>query len=52
MENIHKEVDFNKYCKTCVYSESKESDDPCDECLATPMNEYSHKPVMYKEKEK
>lgn len=52
MENIHKEVYFNKYCKTCAYSESKESDDPCDECLATPMNEYSHKPVMYEKKEK
>lgn len=52
MEYRLKEVYFDVYCKKCAYSESKESDDPCDECLTTPMNEYSHKPVMYKEKEK
>lgn len=51
MQYQFKEVDFNKYCKTCVYSDTKESEDPCDECLANPMNEDSHKPVMYKEKE-
>ena len=38
MEDIYKEVYFNKYCETC------------DDCLAEPMNAESEKPVYWKEK--
>lgn len=51
MDNIYKEVYFNQYCKTCEYKNLKESEEPCDECLLNPINEYSHKPINYKEKE-
>ena len=52
MDTIYKEVYFYQYCKTCKYCDHKETDDPCDECLTETMNEYSHKPVNWKEKEK
>lgn len=51
MDNIYKEVYFNQYCKTCEYKNLKESEESCDECLSNPINEYSHKPINYKEKE-
>ena len=46
-----KEVRFDIYCKQCLYRDKEETDDPCDECLENPVNEYSHKPVYYKEEE-
>ena len=52
MEYRFKEVYFDIYCERCAHSDTKESEDPCDECLATPIREYSHKPVMYEKKEK
>lgn len=51
MENTYKEVYFNQYCKTCKYADYNEDEDPCDECLAESVNLYSHKPIMWKEKE-
>ena len=51
MEGDFKEVNFEKYCKTCKYFKIEEFEDPCDECLENPVNLYSHKPVNYKEKE-
>lgn len=50
MTENYKEVYFDQYCKTCKYKDTKETDDPCDECLYEPMNLYSHKPVKWKEK--
>ena len=47
-----KEVHFVDYCKTCKYGPKQEHEDPCDECLSQPWNEYSHKPVKYKENDK
>lgn len=52
MEEIYKEVDFNKYCKTCEYKETEEKCDPCNDCLAEPMNADSEKPVYWKEAKK
>ena len=46
------EVYFHKYCKTCVNKDVNEAEDPCDECLANPVNSCSHKPVNWKEKSK
>lgn len=50
MDDYYKEVYFNQYCKTCAHEATKEEDDPCHECLNSPVNVYSHKPVNWKEK--
>lgn len=52
MEEIHKEVYFGEYCKTCRHEEDDENDtsSPCYDCLAEPVNAYSHKPVNWEEK--
>lgn len=47
-----KEVYFHKYCQLCQYVNRTDAEEPCDECLEHPSNEYSHKPVNFKEKEK
>ena len=49
-EDIYKEVYFDQYCKTCKHEKVKESEDPCEECLSSPTNVYSHKPVKYEER--
>lgn len=49
MELKDKEVYFDLYCKSCKYYKTDESEDPCDECLEYPFQEYSHKPMNYKE---
>lgn len=50
--NNYKEVYFDQYCKSCEYKEVPDNMLPCDECLGEFMNVDSHKPVLYKEKEK
>ena len=49
MENAEKFVDFNTYCQRCEYANLDAADDPCNECLAHPVNTYSRRPVRYKE---
>ena len=51
MCDCHKEVYFNKYCEYCKYSNVSEKNEACNECVATPVNLYSHKPVKCEEKE-
>ena len=51
MTDIYTEVDFVKYCPTCQYWNQDEKFDPCNDCLAEPMNANSAKPVYWKEKE-
>ena len=51
MEYRFKEVYFDIYCERCAHSDTKESEDPCDECLENPVNLYSHKPMYFEEKE-
>lgn len=51
MEYIDKIVDFKKYCETCEYKDTKEVEDPCNECLDNPVNAHTTKPVNYKKKE-
>jgi len=46
-----KEVFFDIYCKRCVHWDKAESEDPCYDCLDEPVNEDSHKPLYFKEKE-
>lgn len=45
-----KEAYFYLYCPRCAYSSLSESADPCDDCLAQPVNEDSHRPLYFKEK--
>jgi hypothetical protein len=45
-------VEFENYCKTCEYKDSKSTEDPCDECLGSPVREFSRKPLNYKESSK
>lgn len=50
-ESDMKEVDFT-YCRKCRHWIKPEDEEPCHECLGTPMNAYSRKPVRYEEDEK
>lgn len=49
---MKKEVYFDEWCDKCKYSNTEETEDPCNECLGQPWNEDSHKPIKWKEKEK
>ena len=44
-EDIFKEVRFDLYCSQCKEEKTKETDDPCNECLAEPINQYSNTPI-------
>jgi len=54
MENQYKFVEFNSYCETCKYKNIKDEagEEPCNSCLAEPVNLNSSKPVKYEVKEK
>ena len=51
MDEHYHEVYFDQYCKTCKYEKIPQEKDPCNECLAEPINLYSHKPVKYEDKD-
>ena len=53
MDDRYKEVYYNEYCKTCKHEKDDESDvnSPCYDCLAQPVNLYSHKPAYWTSKE-
>ena len=42
-----KEVQFFKYCERCEYFKTKETDDPCNECLSVPMRQFTAKPINF-----
>lgn len=50
--NEEKEVDFEKYCKLCEYEKSDPDleDSPCSHCLDYPTNQFTSKPVDFKNK--
>jgi len=52
MEIVNKIVEFDKYCKTCEFRDTKEYLNPCHDCLNNPTNVNSRKPINYKEDEK
>ena len=52
MQTETKEVYFYMYCNTCKFESVNETEDPCNECLTTPANIESHKPVRFEEKVK
>lgn len=47
MTDPKNEVLFCEYCKTCKYKLCNCEDEPCCDCLAAPVNYYSHKPVNW-----
>ena len=49
LNELYKEVQFDKYCKKCKHKIKNENEEPCDECLSEPTNLYSEKPIKYKE---
>lgn len=50
--NSLKIVDFKKYCQLCEHKNDDDTypDSPCYDCMEEPVNEYSRKPVNFKEK--
>lgn len=52
MDVEYKEVNFEKYCKTCKYKDLDAAKDPCNECLENGMNVQTEKPTEWVEKEK
>lgn len=49
--NEQKIVEFGKYCPRCKYYLKPENEDPCCECLDTPTNAWTHKPINFKKRE-
>jgi hypothetical protein len=45
--NEFKEVYFDKWCITCQHEKLMEEADPCFECLDTPLNVDSNKPINW-----
>ena len=51
-ERFQKFVRFDIYCPKCQYTDIKEVDDPCNECLNQPARiDGSRKPICFKEKQ-
>lgn len=45
--NDDKIVRYDRYCKTCKHWKLDQAEEPCNECLDTPTNYHSRKPVKY-----
>ena len=45
----YKFVDFT-YCHVCIHKDVNGSEEPCNSCLASPVNLNSTKPINYKDK--
>ena len=50
MDNRTKEVRFDLYCKDCEHLQKKETEEPCNDCLAHGWNYDSYKPMFFKDK--
>lgn len=44
-------VDYDEYCHKCQHFNFVDWDYPCNDCLNTPVNTDSHKPLYFKETE-
>lgn len=42
-------VEFDRYCYRCQYATITEDARPCCDCISTPLNYGTHKPVYFKE---
>lgn len=47
-----KEVNFHKYCQKCKDKDLKEWKSPCNECLDTPIQRGTHKPINFRDSDK
>lgn len=45
---MEREVDYERYCKICLWKDTPDDDDPCNECLTQGWNNDSRKPICYK----
>lgn len=41
-------VDFESYCKNCKHKDVLQHEEPCNECLDSPMNVESCVPINFK----
>lgn len=51
-EDEYQEVAFSEYCLRCKHKDCDSTDEPCNECLDNPVNQYSKKPVKFEEAKK
>lgn len=42
-----KEVNYARYCRVCKHRKVKETEDPCNECLAEGARIDTHKPRYF-----
>lgn len=50
MYDDYKIVEFHPHCSTCLHELKKEDEDPCFDCLRSPVNLNSRKPIRWEEK--
>lgn len=50
MTDKEKIVFFDKYCTSCKHEAVEENEEPCSECLYSPVNTDTHKPVKWEER--
>lgn len=50
MDSKEKIVAFDIWCPKCKHRDKKENQQPCDDCLAEPVNVDSHKPVNWEKR--
>lgn len=48
--NGDKLVAYEIWCKQCKYFENPDAEEPCAECLDHPTNQYSTKPINWRDK--
>lgn len=47
MEIVEHEVYYHEYCKACKHEEKREDEEPCYECLNSPYNLHTHRPLFW-----
>ncbi len=40
-------VAFTYWCPRCKHRKTDETEDPCNECLTSPVNQNSRKPIRF-----
>ena len=50
MDEQERIVDYSKWCEKCVHEKKAEVDIPCFDCLDTPINLNTDKPIHFEEK--
>ena len=51
MQNNEKMIFFEKWCTRCKHEATNENKEPCEECISSPVNENSRKPIKFEENE-